>query len=220
MTNRQPLCGYIAPELNELQERATTLLQHSQRRRSIREFSDRQVPREVIETCIKIAGTAPSGANQQPWHFAAVQDSDLKSQIRKAAEAEEEEFYESRAPQDWLDALAPLGTGKEKPFLEMAPWLIIIFSQPWSQPKGEPRQKHYYARESVGIATGLLIQAIHHAGLVSLTHTPSPMGFLNDLLGRPAHEKPFLLLVVGFPADGATVPNLSKKALNEIASIH
>jgi nitroreductase len=218
--NNQALEGYTAPTHGELLERSTALLQQSKRRRSIRKFSDKPVPREVIENCLKTAGTAPSGANQQPWHFAAVQDFKTKSAIRAAAESEEQTFYESRAPQDWLEALAPLGTNAEKHFLETAPWLIVIFSQPWSQVNGQEQQKHYYARESVGIATGFLIQAIHHAGLASLTHTPSPMGFLNTLLGRPSHEKAFLILVVGYPADDATVPCITKKSLSEISSFH
>ena len=219
-SKHQALEGYTAPTHGELLERSTALLQQSKRRRSIRKFSEKPVPREVIENCLKTAGTAPSGANQQPWHFAAVQDFNTKSAIRTAAESEEETFYESRAPQDWLEALAPLGTNAEKPFLEMAPWLIVIFSQPWSHVDGQEQQKHYYARESVGIATGFLIQAIHHAGLASLTHTPSPMGFLNTLLGRPSHEKAFLILVVGYPADDVTVPCITKKSLSEISSFH
>lgn len=219
-SNHQALETYQAPNHGDLLARSTELLQQSRRRRSIREFSDRSVPREVVQNCLEIAGTAPSGANQQPWYFAAIQDPVTKSAIRTAAEAEEQTFYESRAPQDWLDALAPLGTNAEKPFLEVAPWLIVVFSQPWSQVDGHEQQKHYYARESVGIATGLLIQAIHHAGLASLTHTPSPMGFLNTLLDRPSHEKPFLILVVGYPADDATVSKITKKSLCEIASFH
>lgn len=188
------------------------------RRRTVRDFSDRPVPREVIEPCLAAAGTAPSGANLQPWHFVAVSDSDTKRRIRAAAEEEERDFYQHRAPQEWLDALAPLGTDAEKPFLERAPWLIAIFSQLHGVLPDGRKVKHYYAIESVGIATGLLIAAVHQAGLVSLTHTPSPMGFLNDILGRPANEKPFLLLVVGYPEADAVVPDITRKPLDDIAS--
>ncbi|TVP56839.1 MAG: nitroreductase family protein [Gemmatimonadales bacterium] len=190
------------------------------RRRTVREFSDRPVPREVIEHALRAAGTAPNGANLQPWHFAVVADPGLKAEIRRAAEAEEQEFYERRAPREWLEALAPLGTDPEKPFLEHAPYLIAIFEQRYgTQPDGS-RIKHYYVTESVGIATGILITALHHAGLATLTHTPSPMGFLNDLLGRPDNERPFLLLVAGYPAPDARVPEAAghKKPLDEIAS--
>ena len=169
-SNSHPLEEYEAPSHNDLLARSAALLDQSKRRRSVREFSDHPVPREVIESCLKTAGTAPSGANQQPWHFAAVQDPETKSTIRRAAEAEEQTFYESRAPQDWLDALAPLGTNAQKPFLEIAPWLIVIFLQPWSKTDGQEQQKHYYARESVGIATGFLIQAIHHADATFVVH--------------------------------------------------
>ena len=161
---------------------------------------------------------APSGANLQPWHFAVVTDPALKARIRRAAEDEEREFYARRAPREWLDALAPLGTDEHKPFLETAPYLIAVFARPHGLLPDGRAVKHYYVAESVGIATGFLIAALHHAGLATLTHTPSPMGFLNDLLGRPAHERPFLLLVVGYPADGATVPRIAKKGLNEIAT--
>ena len=188
------------------------------RRRTVRDFSDRPVPREVIEHCLRTAGSAPNGANLQPWHFVAVSDPALKREIRVAAEEEEREFYEHRAPNEWLEALAALGTDANKPFLEIAPWLIAVFAQPWRVLPDGRKLKHYYATESVGIATGLLVAAIHQAGLVSLTHTPSPMGFLNKLLNRPAHEKPFLLLVVGHPAGGATVPDISRKPLSEISS--
>lgn len=188
------------------------------RRRTVRHFSDRPVPRAVIEDCLTAAGSAPSGANLQPWHFVAIADPVLKHEIRIAAEEEEREFYEHRAPAEWLEALAPLGTDSNKPFLETAPWLVAIFSQPHRPLPGGGRMKHYYATESVGIATGFLIAAIHHAGLVALTHTPSPMAFLNRILHRPVYEKPFLLLVAGHPAEGATVPDLQRKRLDEIAS--
>lgn len=184
----------------------------------MRQFSERPVPREVIENCLRAAGTAPSGANMQPWHFAAVSDPELKTRIRIAAEEEEKEFYAHRAPAEWLEALAALGTDEHKPFLETAPWLIAIFSQPHAIKPDGTRMKHYYATESVGIATGFLIAALHSAGLATLTHTPSPMGFLNAMLDRPTHEKPFLLLVVGHPAADAMVPDIRRKSLGEISS--
>ncbi len=189
-----------------------------QRRRTVRDFSSRTVPREIIDYCILAAGTAPNGANLQPWHFVAVSDSAVKREIRVAAEEEEKDFYEERAPAAWLEALAPLGTDSRKPFLEIAPWLIAIFAQPFRILPDGTRSKTYYAIESVGIATGILITAVHSCGLAALTHTPSPMGFLNRILGRPSHEKPFLLLVVGHPAEGALVPDISRKPLAEISS--
>lgn len=188
------------------------------RRRTVRDFSDKPVAREVIEACLRTAGTAPNGANLQPWHFVAVSDSKLKHEIRIAAEDEEQEFYANRAPNEWLEALAVLGTDSEKPFLETAPWLIAIFAQPYRLLPDGRKLKHYYATESVGIATGFLVAALHLSGLASLTHTPSPMGFLNKLLRRPAHEKPFLLLVVGHPAENARVPDIQRKPLDEISS--
>jgi iodotyrosine deiodinase len=202
----------------EMQLRASEFRQQMLTRRTVRDFSARPVPRELIEDCLTAAGSAPSGANLQPWHFVVVSNPELKSKIRIAAEKEEQEFYERRAPQEWLDALAPLGTNKDKPFLETAPYLIVIFSQSYGVLPDGRKVKNYYVAESVGIATGVLITAIHNAGLVSLTHTPSPMGFLNEMLGRPTNEKPYLLLVVGYPADDATVPNIGKKPLPEIAS--
>lgn len=212
------LTTYQSYPLAEMQARASTFYDEMRRRRTVREFSDRPVPRSVIEACLRTAGTAPSGANQQPWHFVAVSDLAVKSRIRQAAEAEEREFYERRASQEWLDALAPLGTDAHKPFLEIAPYLIAIFAQTYGMGADGGKIKHYYVTESVGIATGLLIAALHHAGLVTLTHTPSPMGFLNEILGRPTNERPFLLLVVGYPADNAQVPAITKKALEEIAT--
>ena len=202
----------------ELLANATAFCQTMQQRRTIRGFSDRPVPREVIEQCIRAAGTAPNGANLQPWHFVAISNPDVKREIRVAAEIEEKEFYTKRAPKEWLAALAPLGTDSSKPFLETAPWLIAIFVQPYRILVDGTRSKTYYAIESVGIATGLLVTAVHSCGLASLTHTPSPMGFLNRILGRPQHEKPFLLLVVGHPAAEAMVPNISRKPLEEISS--
>jgi iodotyrosine deiodinase len=203
---------------DELSRRAARFHAEIAPRRTVRDFSDRPVPREIIETCLRTAGSAPSGANMQPWQFVAVSDPALKHQIRVAAEAEEREFYEHRAPNEWLEALAALGTDEHKAFLEIAPWLIAIFSQPYRILPDGRRVKHYYATESVGIATGFLITAIHLAGLVSLTHTPSPMGFLNKLLHRPAYEKPFLLLGVGHPAEGAVVPDIQRNPLAEISS--
>jgi iodotyrosine deiodinase len=199
-------------------QRANSFRTELQRRRTVRDFSDRPVPREIIEDCLLAAGTAPSGANLQPWHFVVVSDGAIKRQIREAAEAEEREFYSKRAPQEWLDALAPLGTDEHKPFLETAPHLIAIFAQAYGVLPDGRKVKNYYVPESVGIATGMLVTAIHHAGLASLTHTPSPMGFLNTILDRPANERPFLLLVVGYPADDATVPEIGKKTLQELAT--
>lgn len=203
---------------DELLRRAQNFYEIMARRRTIRDFSDRPVAREVIEYCIRAAGTAPNGANLQPWHFAAVSDPAVKHEIRVAAEAEEKEFYEKRAPKAWLDALAPLGTDSRKPFLEIAPWLIAVFAQPVRILADGTKSPTYYAIESVGIATGVLVTAVHSCGLAALTHTPSPMAFLNRILGRPAHEKPFVLLVVGHPAEGARVPDISRKELGEISS--
>ena len=176
-----------------MRQRSRDFLEVAQRRRSLREFSDRPVPREIIEQCLLAAGTAPSGANTQPWYFAVVESPDIKRQIRAAAEKEEQAFYAHKAPQDWLDALAPLGTDADKPFLETAPYLIAVFQQRYGEAVDGSRVKHYYAPESVGIATGILVTALHHAGLACLTHTPSPMGFLNQILGRPKAERPFVL---------------------------
>jgi nitroreductase len=202
------------------ESQARVFRERMSRRRTVREFSPRPVPRSIIEEAICAAGSAPSGANQQPWHFVAIglEDMNLRHRMREAAEEEEREFYGHRAPQAWLDALAPLGTDADKPFLEIAPWLIAVFVQPHGlSPSGE-LTKHYYATESVGIATGLLIATLHLAGLATLTHTPSPMRFLNTLLDRPPHERPFVLLVTGYPADGARVPDISRKPLEAIAS--
>jgi len=203
---------------DDLLRHAQKFYESMQRRRTIRDLSDRPVSRKLIEYCICAAGTAPSGANLQPWHFVAVSDPAVKREIRIAAEAEEREFYAHRAPKAWLDALAPIGTDSNKPFLEIAPWLIAIFAQPFRTLPDGTRSPTYYAIESVGIATGILVTAVHTCGLVALTHTPSPMGFLNRILGRPPHEKPFVLLVVGHPAKGARVPNIGRKALGEISS--
>lgn len=203
---------------DELLRRAEQFYETMQRRRTIRDFSDRDVPREVIEYCIRAAGTAPSGANLQPWHFVAVSDPKAKHEIRVAAEAEEKEFYENRAPKAWLEALAPIGTDSRKPFLEIAPWLIAVFAQPFRILPDGTRSPTYYAIESVGIATGMLVTAVHSCGLAALTHTPSPMGFLNRILGRPSHEKPFVLLVVGHPTEDARLPDIARKPLAQISS--
>lgn len=213
-----PLEDYREYPAEEMLCRAAEFYEAMRRRRTVRDFAIREIPREVIENCLRTAGTAPSGANIQPWHFVVVTDPNLKQRIRMAAEDEEREFYSRRAPKEWLDALAPLGTDEHKPFLETAPVLIAIFMQSHGVLADGRPVKHYYAQESVGIATGFLIAALHHAGLATLTHTPSPMGFLNELLGRPPNERPFLLLVVGHPAEDAKVPEITKKSLEEIAS--
>ena len=214
----QPLSSYVEYPVEEMKQRATSFREQMQRRRTVRQFSDRPVPRGIIEECLLTAGTAPNGANLQPWHFVVVSDQKVKHEIRVAAEEEEKEFYNRRAPQEWLDALAPLGTDANKPFLETAPYLIAIFGKNHSELADGRKVKNYYVNESVGIATGMLITAIHNAGLVSLTHTPSPMGFLNDILKVPSDEKPFLLLVTGYPAEDAEVPLIHKKSLEEIAT--
>lgn len=213
-----PLSTYSAYPTEEMVQRAKAFYQQLSRRKTIREFASTPVSREVIEQCLLAAGTAPSGANHQPWHFAVVSDPALKQKIRIEAEIEEREFYERRAPQEWKDALAPLGTDSNKPFLEDAPYLIAIFGQKSTLMDDGSAVKNYYVPESVSIATGFLIAALHHAGLATLTHTPSPMGFLNELLGRPDNEKPYILLVVGHPAEHCMVPNIRKKTLEQIAS--
>ena len=190
-------------------------------RRTVRDYDPAPVPQEVIEACIAAAGTAPSGANQQPWHFVAVRDPETKRQIREAAEAEERRFYEGGAGQEWLDALAPIGTDADKPHLEDAAWLIVVFAQRWGTKDDGSKQKHYYVPESVGIATGMLLTALHLSGLVTLTHTPNPMGFLRDLLGRPDNEKATMIIATGHPAADATVPRMAKvkKPLSDILTI-
>ena len=214
----QPLTSYIEYSPEEMRERAKSFRAHMQRRRTVRHFSDRPVPREIIEECLLTAGTAPSGANLQPWHFVVIGDPKVKHEIRLGAEEEEAEFYHHRAPQEWLDALAPLGTDEHKPFLEIAPYIIAVFGKTHMNLPDGRQIKNYYVNESVGIATGLLITAIHNAGLVCLTHTPSPMGFLNDILHVPADHRPFVLLVVGYPAEDAQVPVITKKPLEEITT--
>lgn len=210
---------YEAIEPEAMHERAAAFLALMRRRRTVRDFSPRPVPRAVIEDCLRAAGTAPSGANLQPWHFTVIGEAATKRRIREAAEAEERTFYDGRAPEEWLAALAPLGTDANKPFLETAPWLIAIFAQRHGTLPDGRRVKHYYVPESVGIATGFLIAGLHAAGLATLTHTPSPMAFLNEICGRPQHEKPYLLLVVGYPAERCQVPVAGgiKKPLEAIA---
>ena len=204
----------------EMQTRAVAFHQQMQSRRSIRAFSDKPVPQDIIENCVLTAGSAPSGANHQPWYFACVGSAEKKAEIRSAAEAEEREFYSGRAAQEWIDALAPIGTDADKPYMEIAPWLICIFAQRRGGVREAENKKNYYIHESVGIATGMLIAACHNAGLATLVHTPNPMKFLNRICGRPETEKPFLILVAGYPAGDAMVPNhaLVKKPLGDIAN--
>ena len=213
-----PLSGYVELPADEMRERASGFLREAQLRRAVRDFSDRTVPRDIIEMCVLAAGTAPNGAHRQPWRFVIVSSPEIKRAIRVAAEEEEKEFYGGRAPEDWLEALAPLQTDERKPFLESAPYLIVVFAESYAIEESGDKSKNYYVTESVGIATGMLITAIHRVGLVSLTHTPSPMGFLNEVLGRPENERPFLILVVGYPAPDATVPKLQRKSLEDIAT--
>jgi iodotyrosine deiodinase len=213
-----PLEAYREYPAAEMIKRTSQFAEDMQRRRTVRQFSDKPVPKEVIKNCIRAAGCAPSGANKQPWHFVVVSDADRKRQIREAAEAEEHEFYTKRAPRAWLEVLAPLGTDERKPFLETAPCLIVVFEQRYGVTPDGKKVKHYYTQESVGIATGVLITAVHNAGLVALTHTPSPMGFLNEILKRPGHERPYLILVTGYPSKDAKVPEIERKSLSEIAT--
>ena len=200
-----------------MRERAAAFLASMQKRRTVREFSERPVPRDIIEAAVMTAATAPSGANQQPWTFVCISGAAVKAKIRAAAEAEERTFYESRAGEEWLAALAHLGTDWRKPFLETAPWLIACFGQRYGLGEGGKHVKHYYVPESVGIAMGFLIAALHQAGLATLTHTPSPMGFLNEICGRPANEKAYVLLVAGYPAENCLVPKIDKKSLEEVS---
>jgi nitroreductase len=213
-----PLPAYREYAVADMRDRARRFHEELERRRSVRDFSSRAVPREIIDDCLRAAGTAPSGANRQPWHFVVVSGPQTRRRIREAAEAEEREFYARRAPEEWLNALAPLGTDAAKPFLEEAPYLIAVFTQKYGQQRDGSRVKHYYPQESVGLATGILITALHHAGLATLTHTPSPMGFLNEILGRPKSERPFLLLVTGYPAKDAKVPDIRRKSLREFVT--
>jgi nitroreductase len=213
----RPLVEFREYPPEEMAERAREFAEDMARRRTVREFAPRPVPRQIIADAIRAAGTAPSGANLQPWYFVAVEDPETKRTIRLAAEEEERHFYEHRASEEWLDALAPLGTDAHKPFLETAPWLIAVFEQRWGHNADGSKIKHYYPNESTGIATGLLVGALHRAGLATLTHTPSPMKFLNQILGRPKNERPFVLLVVGYPDAKARVPDIERKALEDIA---
>ena len=213
-----PLPDYREYPVQEMRQRLNDFYTEVNRRRTVREFSDRAVPRDIIETALMAANTAPSGANLQPWHFVAVSGSATKQKIRDAAEIEEREFYEHRATSEWLAALEPIGTDSNKPFLETAPYLIAVFLQKFGVLEDGRRVKHYYPTESTGLATGILITALHQAGLVCLTHTPSPMKFLNEILDRPKSERPFLLLVTGYPADDAEVPDINRKPLDEYTS--
>ena len=213
-----PLKSYREYPVEEMRERVERFYADMARRRTVREFSDRPVPRDIIETALLAAGTAPSGANLQPWHFVVVSNADTRKKIRAAAEAEEREFYEHRASPEWLAALEPLGTDSNKPFLETAPYLIAVFLQKYGRLEDGRKVKHYYPTESTGLATGMLITALHQAGLATLTHTPSPMKFLNEILGRPTSERPFLLLVVGYPAGDARVPDIERKDLAEFTT--
>ncbi len=205
---------------SEAVARAQSMRDRLKQRRTCRYFSDEPVPREIIEAAIEAAGTAPNGANHQPWHFAVVSSPDKKLAIREAAEEEERNFYAGKASEEWLEALAPLGTDEDKPFLETAPWLIVVFAQRKGGIEEDGKAQNYYVNESVGIACGMLIATLHEAGLATLTHTPSPMGFLREICGRPEHEKPLMVIVVGHPAEGATVPAhaLRKKPLEQISS--
>lgn len=212
-----PLTTYREYTPREMIARSAAFAADLRRRRTVRQFSDRAVPVDVITNCLLAAGSAPSGANLQPWHFVVVSSAEVKRQIRVAAEAEEARFYRE-GPADWLVALAPLGTDEHKPYLETAPYLIVVFAQRYGETPTGKRLKHYYVMESVGIATGMLITALHHAGLVTLTHTPSPMGFLNRVLGRPASERPVMIVVTGYPAADAVVPRIPKKPLEAIAT--
>jgi len=215
-----PLTGYSRRSETDMRDIVENFRQDMSVRRSIRMFSNDPVPKDIIENAIRAAGTAPSGANHQPWHFVAISDSETKSKIRQAAEEEEREFYGGRASEEWLDALDPLGTDDHKPFLETAPWLIAVFAQRRGGEKSGQDKKNYYVTESVGLATGMLITALHKAGLGTLTHTPAPMGFLTEICGRPKSEKPFVLMVVGYPAENCQVPThaLIKKDVKEIST--
>lgn len=215
-----PLNDFIEYPQSEMLERSAEFLDHMKRRHSIRSFSDRAVPKEIIENCIRTAGTAPSGANHQPWHFVAIHSDDVKKQVREHAELHEQGFYDGRAGDEWLEALKPLGTDASKPYLEHAPWLIAIFSQKKGGVNTEDKKTNYYVHESVGIATGMLITALHNAGLATLTHTPKPMQFLSSICQRPDNERPYMLIITGYPAEDASIPAHAqiKKDLEEISS--
>lgn len=213
-----PLPDFEEYSHEEMKKRAADFYKEIKRRRTIRDFSDRLVPVEVIKDAIKAAGTAPNGANLQPWHFVVVSDPDMKKEIRVEAEKAEKEFYEEKAPKEWLKALEHLGTDENKPYLEKAPYLIVIFSKNYEITENGEKIQHYYVKESVGIATGMLITALHQSGLATLTHTPNPMKFLNEILDRPSNERAYLILVTGYPAESAKVPDIAKKPLDEIAT--
>lgn len=214
-----PLSQYREYPLEQMRERVNDLADDLSRRRTVRDFSDREVPQDIVDAAVRAAGSAPSGANTQPWHFVVVRKPETKAEIRKAAEAEEHEFYTRRAPEQWLKALAPLGTDEHKPFLERAPLLIAVFYERFGVDAQGEKYKTYYSIESAGLACGMLIAALHRAGLATLTHTPSPMKFLRDILGRPRNEAPFLLLVVGYPEADAQVPDIQRKSLEQIMTV-
>ncbi|MCL4266735.1 MAG: nitroreductase family protein [Anaerolineae bacterium] len=213
-----PHTEYQEYPIEEMRQRAAEFYTTMRRRRTVREYASREVPRAVIEQCLLTAGTAPNGANLQPWHFVVVSDPAIKKQIREAAEEEERDFYERRAPQEWLEALEPFATDWHKPFLEEAPILIVVMAKSYSVREDGEHVKNYYVQESVGIATGFLVAACHMAGLATLTHTPSPMGFLNEIIDRPKNERPYLILVVGYPIENVQVPAITKKPLEQIAT--
>lgn len=217
--NEYPFVPYRPGRIDQalMRQRADTFYDLMNARRSVREFSDDPVPRELIEAAIRTASTAPSGAHRQPWKFVVVSDPQLKKRIRMAAEEEERKSYEERMPDEWLEALRPLGTDWRKPFLEKAPWLVVVFEELFAVDEDGAKHKNYYVPQSVGIACGFFIAALHHMGLATLTHTPSPMAFLGGILGRPKNERPFILFPVGYPALDATVPDLARKPLDEVA---
>lgn len=222
LIDNYPYIAYSKPILadDEMLERSKTFFEWIDTRRSVREFSDQKVSKTVIENIIKTASTAPSGAHKQPWTFCVIENPEIKKQIRIAAEQEEFESYESRMSSEWIDDLKPLGTDWHKPFLETAPFLIVVFRRIFEFGADGKKKNNYYVQESVGIATGFLIAAIHNAGLVTLTHTPSPMGFLSKVLDRPENEKPYLLLPVGYPAKECWVPDLKRKDIEDIATFY
>jgi len=213
-----PLNQYIEYPVDHMRSRSLELYTEMKRRRSVRQFSERKIPRDIIDNCLKTASTAPSGANLQPWHFVVVSDPEIKMKIHTEAEAVEHDFYHDDSTKKWVEDLEHLGTSEQKPFLLTAPYLIVIFAQRHGINSSGETRKHYYVKESVGIATGMLITAIHNAGLVSLTYTPGKMGFLNKILARSTNEKPYMILVVGYPEDGTLVPEIKKKSLEEIVT--
>ena len=219
MSKKYPFIEYqpVSFEPDEARQRAESFYSFMDQRRSVRDFSSKPVPREMIETAIRTASTAPSGAHRQPWRFVAVNDPEIKREIRIAAEAEEKKSYEGRMPPEWLEALAPLGTDWRKPFLETVPWIVVVFEELYGFNEDGSKRKNYYVPQSVGLACGFFISALHNMGLATLTHTPSPMAFLQRILGRPKNERPFILFPVGYPAEGAEVPDLRRKSLEEVS---